>query len=311
MTSKKNKRILLSGGSGMVGRNMKESLIAEKFDLISPPREEMNLIDYESTLNFIKKVKPWMVIHAAGKVGGINANIESHFNFYYENIILGNNLLLASKNLKVQKLINLGSSCMYPAYIKNPLKEDYLLSGSLEPTNEGYALAKLAVAKFSQYISESGKNFNYKTIIPCNLYGKFDKFDLDNSHLIPAAILKIHKAKERNDSEIEMWGDGSAKREFMYVKDLIDFIYYAIINFDKLPQFINVGTKKDYSVEEYYKLISKIIGFKGKIIKNTNKPTGMMRKKVSTTLQRKFGWESKINLSTGLKLTYEYFLDNN
>ena len=310
MSSKKNKRILLSGGSGMVGSNLKESIISERFELISPSREEMDLYDYESTFNFIKNVKPWMVIHSAGKVGGINANINSHLNFYYENVSLGNNLLIASRNLKIKNLINLGSSCMYPTSIRNPLKEDSLLTGSLEPTNEGYALAKLAVAKFSQYISESRKDFNYKTIIPCNLYGKFDKFDLNNSHLIPAAMLKIHKAKISNNTEIEMWGDGSARREFMYVKDLIDFLYYAIINFDRLPQFINVGTKKDYTVDEYYKVISKIVGFKGNIIKNTRRPTGMIRKKVSTALLRKFGWESKINLKAGLKLTYEYFLDS-
>lgn len=310
MCSKKTKKILLSGGSGMVGLNFRESSISNHFELISPSRKEMNLLDYHSTYEFVKDIKPWMVIHLAGKVGGIKANMDDHFNFYSENIVMGNNILLASRNLGIKKLINLGSSCMYPSSIKNPLKEDLLFSGSLEPTNEGYALAKIAVAKLSEYISKSGKDLNYKTIIPCNLYGKYDKFDLENSHLIPAAMLKIHKAKERNESKIEMWGDGSAKREFMYIKDFIDFLNYAIVNFDNLPQFINVGTEKDYSIKEYYRLISKIVGFKGNIIKDLDKPTGMIRKKVSTSLQKKFGWKSKINLKTGLKQTYEFFLEN-
>ena len=302
------KKILLFGGTGLVGKNFLQCKFADRYEINSPTKQEVNLLDESRTVEFIQDSHPDLIINAAGKVGGIKANICNDLDFYLDNLSIGTNILLGARKSKVKNVLNLGSSCMYPANTNKKLKETDLMKGELEKTNEGYALAKLAVSKLAEYMSNQEPDLNYKTIIPCNLFGKFDNFDPITSHMIPSVISKVHNAKLNDELNVEMWGDGSVKREFMYIEDFIDFLYFSIKNFERLPQYINVGTQTDYSIKHYYKIIMKVIGFKGNIVKNTAQPTGMLRKKVDTTLLTEFGWKSKITLEQGIKETYNFYL---
>ena len=199
---------------------------------------------------------------------------------------------------------------MYPRNSEKALTEDQILKGELEPTNEGYALAKCSITKLCEYINREENSLSFKSVIPCNLYGKYDNFDPMTSHMVPAVIKKIHEAKKNNLETINIWGDGLAKREFMYTSDLADFIYYSIVNFEKMPQNINVGIGKDYTINEYYKIISDIIGFKGKFKNDFSKPTGMKKKLIDNKKLNDFGWSYKTSLELGIKKTYKYFLEH-
>jgi GDP-L-fucose synthase len=303
-------RILLTGGSGMVGKNILEYSKKEGYTFLAPSSKELNLLDYNSVDTFIKENKPEFIIHAAGKVGGIQANIAAPVNFLVDNMDMGRNIIMAAKNNSIKNLLNLSSSCMYPRNAENPLSEDLILKGELEPTNEGYAIAKAMTTRLCEYIMKEDLDKNYKTVIPCNLYGKYDKFDPKNSHMIPAVIRKIHEAKELGSAEIDIWGDGLARREFMYAADLANFIFYAIPNFKEMPQNINVGLGKDYSINEYYKSIANIIGFKGSFVHDLTKPIGMKQKLIDDTRLKAFGWSSKTSLQEGLTKTFEFYKKN-
>ena len=300
-------KILLTGSTGMVGRNILENNNISKFDILSPDSSALNLLNYLDVDKYIKINNPDFVIHAAGKVGGIQANMTQPVSFLVENMDMGRNVILASKNNEVKNLINLSSSCMYPRAAKNPLSEELILKGELEPTNEGYALAKIMTTKLCEYINKENPSYSYKTVIPCNLYGKYDKFDPIHSHMLPAVIKKIHEAKINNQKQIDIWGDGTARREFMYAGDLADFIYQAIQQFDKLPQNINVGLGIDYAINEYYSAIANVIGYQGKFINDLTKPIGMKQKLIDDTNLNKFGWKHKTSLVDGIGKTYEYF----
>ena len=300
-------KILLTGGSGMVGKNILENSKKHKHAFLSPSSKDLNLLDYNAVANFIKKNKPDFIVHAAGKVGGIQANINEPVNFLVDNIDMGRNIIMAAKNNSITNLLNLSSSCMYPRNAENPLSEDLILKGELEPTNEGYAIAKLMSTRLCEYIMKEDPYKNYKTIIPCNLYGKYDKFDLKNSHMIPAVIRKIHEAKKLNKKEINIWGDGLARREFMYAEDLADFVFYAIANFKLMPQNINVGLGVDYSINEYYECIAAVIGFEGSFIHDLTKPVGMKQKLIDDTRLKSFGWRYKTSLEDGLNKTFEFY----
>ena len=306
MVGTKIKKIFLTGGTGMVGRNILESKIVDSYDIIAPPRSELDLFNKDAVYKYIKKLKPDLIIHAAGKVGGIKANLHNNYLFYLENLTIGNNVLLSAAELGVINFLNLGSSCIYPRDIDRPIKESDLLSGFLEPTNEGYALAKAAVAKLGEYINESNPNLKYRTIIPCNLYGSYDSFDPKLAHMIPAVIMRISEAK-KNNTDINMWGSGNARREFMHISDFTDFIKHLIPNFQYLPKYLNVGIGKDYSIKDYYSTIAKVIGFEGSIIPDHSQPIGMLKKQVDITLLDKFGWKSSIGLEEGIQATYEYY----
>jgi GDP-L-fucose synthase len=303
------KKIYLSGGNGMVGRNIIDHIEAKNYKILSPKSSDLNLLNYNETKNFITSNKPDIIIHTAGVVGGIEANINNPVKFLVENTQMGINILTVSKEMKIKTFINLSSSCMYPKDSNNPLSEEQILSGELEPTNEGYALAKICTTKLCEYINSEDNSFSYKTIIPCNLYGKYDNFDNNSSHMIPAVIKKIHEAKKNNLQFVNIWGDGLARREFMYASDLADFIYFAIKNFNKMPQNINVGIGKDHSINDYYKTIADIIGFKGKFKNDLSKPRGMKKKLINNQKLKKFGWEYKTSLEDGIKKTYKYFLN--
>ena len=280
-----------------------------KYKLLIPSSKELNLLNEDNIKNYLKINLPDTIIHCAGVVGGIQANINYPVKFLVENTVIGINLINTAYNLGIKNLINMASSCMYPKYANNPLKEEYILDGKLEPTNEGYALAKITSTKLCEYITKENSEFKYKTIIPCNLYGKYDKFDLDKSHMIPAVIMKIHNAKKENKKQIEIWGDGKARREFMYAEDLANFVLYAINNFDKMPQNINVGVGEDYTINEYYKIIAEVIGYNGNFIHDLSKPVGMKQKLVDISKLKKFGWNYRTPLREGIRKTYEYFLE--
>ncbi len=301
-------KILLTGANGMVGKNILEEAKKYSHEFLSPGSTELNLLDEIAVNRYISEHKPDMVIHAAGIVGGIQANMAQPVKFLVDNMRIGLNILTASNNNDVINFLNLSSSCMYPRDAVNPLNEDLILKGELEPTNEGYALAKITSTRLCEYITKEYSNLLYKTIIPCNLYGCFDKFEPNNSHMIPAVIRKIHEAKKNNLAEIDIWGDGKARREFMYSADLADFIFYAIDNYEKMPQNLNVGLGHDYTINEYYQTIANVVGYNGKFSHNLNKPVGMKQKLIDDKKLKEFGWHYKTELEAGVKKTYEFYL---
>jgi GDP-L-fucose synthase len=302
------KKILLTGGSGLVGNNIKSHKFTSNYEILSPTSKELNLTNYQNTENYISLNQPEFIIHAAGIVGGIEANINYPVKFLVDNMQIGLNILMAAKKCKVKNFINLGSSCMYPKNAENPISENLILKGELEPTNEGYAIAKSTSTKLCEYINREDNSFLYKTVIPCNLYGKYDNFSYDSSHMIPGVIRRIHDAKNNNSQNVDIWGDGLARREFMYAIDLADFIFYAVENFNRMPQNINIGLGRDYSIAEYYKIIADVIGFKGKFSYDLSKPIGMKKKLTDISRLKKFGWSHKFSLEDGIRETYKYFL---
>ncbi|TVZ38656.1 GDP-L-fucose synthase [Alteromonadaceae bacterium 2753L.S.0a.02] len=303
------KTILLTGSTGMVGRNILEHDSFKKFDFLTPSRRELDLLSKDSVARYIRQKKPELIIHAAGTVGGIQANVSNPVKFLTENIYQGMNLVSESYRAGVVKFLNLGSSCMYPRYAVNPLRERDILKGELEPTNEGYALSKIATARLCEYVSREDRKNLYRTIIPCNLYGRHDNFDPVNAHMIPAVIRKIYKAKRENRKAVDIWGDGSARREFMYAGDLADFLFYAIDRFELLPPYINVGLGYDYSVTDYYKIISESLGYEGDFVFDEAKPVGMMQKLVNIDCLNDFGWKARTSLNEGLRHTIKYFIE--
>jgi len=302
-------KILLTGSRGMVGRNIAKHSYAQNHELLTPTSVELNLLDSESVQRYIDTNKPDMIIHAAGIVGGIQANMAQPVKFLVNNMQMGFNILMSSKAGGVKRFMNLSSSCMYPRDAQNPLSENLILKGELEPTNEGYAIAKVASTRLCEYINREDSSYLYKTVIPCNLYGKYDKFDLEHSHMIPAVIRKINDAKNNNLKSIDIWGDGLARREFMYATDFADFVYYAIYNFEKMPQNINVGLGHDYTINEYYQKIAKVVGYQGGFVHDLSRPTGMQQKLIDDTRLKEFGWKYKATLEQGIKKTYEYFIN--
>lgn len=299
-------KILLTGSRGMVGRNILDNSKSSDYIFLDPSRHELDLLDINLVNKFIKKNKPDIVIHAAGVVGGIEANIKKPVKFLHDNSLMGLNIINSSLIHDVPRLINIASSCMYPKNAVNPLKENMILEGSLEPTNEGYAIAKILACKLCEYISNTKNDKSYKTLIPCNLYGRYDNYDENSSHMIPAVINKIHNAMITNN-EIEIWGDGNARREFMSASSFSDFIFYAIENFNKMPQTLNVGLGQDYSISEYYSAIAEVIGYQSKFKYNLSKPVGMKQKLVDIENLEKFGWKNQVTLTDGIKEAYNHF----
>lgn len=302
-------KIFLTGSKGLVGSNIRENM-PDSIKLLCPEIDELDLLQCDKVDNFLAIEKPDFIIHAAGIVGGIQANIANPVKFLSLNTLIASNLILSSRKNKIKYFINLGSSCMYPRNAPNPLTESMVLNGELEPTNEGYALAKIYAQRLCAYINREDSNNNYKTIIPCNLYGRWDKFDPRCSHMIPAVIRKIHEAKINNISGVDIWGDGKARREFMYAEDLADFIWFVVQNIDVVPELINVGLGHDYSIDEYYQTVANVIGYKGVFSHDLSKPVGMQQKLVDITLLHKLGWKPKHSLQEGIKKTYKFFIEN-
>lgn len=301
-------RILLTGGGGMVGRNLLEHAAMSDFEVFAPRSGELDLRNFGAVQRYLEKYLPDMVIHAAGKVGGIQANMREPVGFLLDNLDMGRNVVRAAHEAGIRRLINLGSSCMYPRNHSESLSEEMVLKGELEPTNEGYALAKVVIARLCEYIMREDDSFQYKTLIPCNIYGRYDKFDPVNSHLVPAIIRKVHQAKQNGERLVEIWGDGTARREFMYAGDLADALARAINNFDTLPSYMNVGLGRDYTVNQYYQAAAEVIGYPGGFAHDLSKPVGMARKLVSVERQHAWGWSARYELRDGIEQTYSYYL---
>lgn len=301
-------KILLTGSSGMVGQNILNSFGARQHQFLTPTHSELDLINTDAIDIFIKKYQPDAIVHCAGRVGGIKANFQNNFDFYIENTMMGNNLVMSAFKNHIKILLNLASSCIYPVNAKIPIKESSILSGPLEPTNEGYAIAKISVAKFCEYVTKKNQNFFYKTLIPCNLYGEYDNFNSDSSHLISAIIKKVDDAKKTNNQEITIWGTGNVRREFMFASDLADAIFFFLKRIKDMPQYLNVGSGTDYSVNEYYALIASVLGFKGKFVHDLSMPEGIKRKLMDVSLINDYGWKPKVSLEDGIKKTYKYYL---
>jgi len=300
-------KILITGSSGLVGHNLLEAPQSKKYELLTPSHKELELLDKDAVLNYLEKNRPDMVIHAAGTVGGISANKSQPLKFLVENLDMGRNVIYGAYQTGIKKFINLASSCMYPRNHETPLTEEMILTGELEPTNEGYALAKINCTRMCSYITRENPDFQYKTLIPCNIYGRWDKFFGDRAHMIPAVIQRIIQAVDSGQEEIEIWGDGTARREFMYTGDLADCIWQAVERFNELPELMNVGLGFDYSVNDYYEVIAKVVGFKGKFTHDLNKPIGMKRKLTDVTRMEQFGWRPKTSLEDGIKLTVDFY----
>jgi GDP-L-fucose synthase len=304
------KKMLLTGGSGMVGRNIQEHPGAAMWEILAPSSKELDLTDFRVTREYFIHHRPDYVVHSAGRVGGIQANMAHPVEFLVTNIDIGRNVLLAARDAGTSRLINLASSCMYPRNATNPLAESLILQGQLEPTNEGYALAKIFTTRLCEYINRENPEVHYKTLIPCNLFGRYDKFEPRHSHLIPAIIHKLHLAKVDSLSEVEIWGDGTARREFMYAGDLADAVLRAMDCFDDLPDQMNIGLGQDYSINEYYAIAAEVVGWHGRFVHDPSKPVGMKQKLVDIQRQQAWGWKPSTPLKVGIEKSYHYYLQD-
>lgn len=288
----------------MVGSAIKRKLEKEGYqNIVFRTSKELNLEDQLAVRSFFDQEKPDYVFMAAARVGGINANNIYRAEFIYNNLMIQNNVIQESHLHGVKKLMFLGSSCIYPKLAPQPLKEDYLLTGLLEPTNEPYAIAKIAGIKMCEaYRSQYG--CNYISVMPTNLYGPNDNYDLQNSHVLPAMIRKFHTAKVENKPSVEIWGTGSPRREFLHVDDLAEACFYLMQNYDEV-EFLNVGTGEDVTIKELAMLVKDIVGYHGEIVFNTSKPDGTPRKLMDVSRLHQLGWKHKISLEEGIKSVYK------
>ena len=305
----KTSKIYIAGHKGMVGFAVWRALEQKGYtNLLGKTSTELDLRNQQAVIEFYATEKPEVVIDAAAKVGGILANKNYPYPFLMENIQIQNNLIDGALNAGIEKFIFLGSSCIYPKLAPQPLKEEYLLTDSLESTNESYAIAKITGVKACQAIR---KQFNkdYVSLMPTNLYGYFDNFDLETSHVLPAMLRKFHEAKFNDKAEIKLWGSGNPMREFLFVDDMAEAVVFALEN--KLPEHLyNVGSGKDITIKELAKTIQKVIGYQGEIIWDSEKPDGTPRKLMDVTKMKKIGWVYTTELEEGIEKTYAWFLEN-
>jgi len=299
-------KILVTGASGMVGRNLLADPRAGAHRILEPTRAELDLTDRGATRAYLARERPDLVVHLAAVVGGIQANIDGQARFLADNLAIGLNLLTAARQVGVPRLINLASSCMYPVGAPQPLGEASLLSGPLEPTNEGYALAKIAAWKLAHLLSAQAPDLAWRTIIAPNLYGPHDRFDPVRSHLVPAAILKIDAAMRQGANLVEIWGDGTARRELMFAADLADFLWRFHDRLEDLPDPLNVGAGADRTVGEIYQAVAAALGFEGAFVHDLAKPTGVREKRLDINAQTRLGWRPATTLAAGLAATVAY-----
>ena len=303
-------KILITGSNGMLGRNIVNSKKFNKIKIIKTFKNELNLKNYNDVKKYIKDKKPDLIIHCAAKVGGIQDNINNPIDYLNDNFLINYNVINCAYKLKVKNFINIASSCIYPKNMNKKLQEEDVLKGKLEETNEGYALSKIYGLKLCSLISKN-KNYNYITLIPSNLYGPYDKYDADKSHLLAAIIKKCITAEKNKRKNVYMWGNGTVKREFLYISDLVNFIYLCIkIKLSKLPNIINVGYGRDFTVKEYYKLVLNQINPKIKIKKKLNMPVGQKSKLLNISKAKKIGWKPLININEGIRKTITFVKKN-
>jgi GDP-L-fucose synthase len=306
---KKDAKIYIAGHNGMVGAAIVRNLKAKGYtNVIGRSHSELDLTDQKAVNGFFETEKPEYVFLAAAKVGGIHANNTYPADFIMINLQIQCNVISSAYKAGVKKLMFLGSSCIYPKLCPQPIKEEYLLTGSLEPTNEAYALAKISGLKMCQFYNKQ-YGTDYISVMPTNLYGPFDNFDLNNSHVLPALLRKFHEAKINNAPEVEVWGTGKALREFLHVDDMADACAYLMETYSG-DDFVNVGTGKDVSIGELAETIGKVVGYKGKIVFDPSKPDGTPRKLLDVSRLEALGWKYRIELEDGVRTTYDWFLEN-
>ena len=298
-------KIYVAGHTGMVGSAIVRRLGELGYrNLVLKTRDELDLTSYGQVSSMFKEEKPDYVILAAAKCGGIGDNVANPVDFLLDNLAIQNNIIKCSHKRKVKKLLFLGSSCIYPKDCPQPMKEEYLLSGPLEPTNEAYSIAKIAGIKLCQAY-RTQYDCNFITAQPCNVYGPRDKFDSSRSHVIGALLSKFHSAK-KSQTDVTCWGTGTARREFIYVEDLADACVFLMNNYDD-RDIINVGSGVDYSIKELSSIIGNVVGFEGEVNWDTEKPDGMMKKLLDVSKLENLGWKATTSLENGLKFTYEYY----
>jgi GDP-L-fucose synthase len=305
----KNSKIYIAGHNGMVGSAIWRTLTAKGYiNLTGASSKELDLKKQKELNDFIRKTKPDVIIDAAAKVGGILANKNFPYQFLMENMQIQNNLIDVAYRSGVEKFIFLGSSCIYPKLAPQPLKEEYLLTAALEPTNEWYALAKITGVKACEAIRKQfGKDF--VSLMPTNLYGTHDNFDLNSSHVLPAMIRKFHEAKQNNNAVVVLWGSGTPMREFLFVDDMAEAVVFALEN--QLPDYLyNVGTGEDLTIKKLAATVQKIVGHTGEIIWDDTKPDGTPRKLMDVSKMNNIGWKHQVNLEEGIHKTYNWFLEN-
>ncbi|WP_311202636.1 GDP-L-fucose synthase family protein [Flavobacterium soyae] len=305
----KNSIIYIAGHNGMVGSAIWRTLTAKGYtNLVGVSSKELDLRKQKAVRDFIRKTKPDVIIDAAAKVGGIKANNDFPYDFLMENMLIQNNLINEAHRLAVDKFIFLGSSCIYPKLAPQPLKEEYLLTAPLEPTNEWYALAKITGVKLCEAIRRQFQK-DFVSLMPTNLYGTHDNFDLKSSHVLPAMIRKFHEAKENNNAVVTLWGTGTPMREFLFVDDMAEAVVFALEN--ELPEHLyNIGTGKDLTIKELAAAVQKIVGHTGDILWDDTKPDGTPRKLMDVSKMHSIGWKHQTELEEGIQKTYSWFLEN-
>lgn len=302
--------ILITGANGMLGRNLVSALRAKGYDnLLTPSSKELDLIDQEATIAYFTDRKPDAVVHLAARVGGIKANMMAPAEFLRDNMLMGTSVMEGARRAGVKRFLNMGSSCIYPRMCEQPMKEEYVLTGVPEPTNEAYALAKISIMKLGQYYASQHK-LPCLTLVAPNLYGTHDNFDAEKSHVLSALVMKLHGAKQRGDAEIALWGTGVARREFLFAADMAEAValFLAHPSFETVDPYINVGSDTDVSIKELAELIKKVVGYEGRIAWDPTKPDGMPRKLMDSSRAKALGWKAVTPLHDGISRTYDFYL---
>ena len=305
----KNSKIYVAGHKGLVGSALVRNLEAKGYtNVIGRTFEELNLTIQDDVNKFFEEEKPEYVILAAARVGGIHANNTYPAEFIYDNLMIQNNVIKAAHDHGVKKLLFLGSTCIYPKLAPQPIKEEYLLTGALEETNEAYAIAKIAGLEMCKFFKRQYGD-NFISCMPTNLYGPNDNFDLQSSHVLPALIRKFHEAKVNNQPTVEVWGTGTPLREFIYVDDMADACIFLMENYDG-EQHVNIGTGEEVSIRQLAETVKEVVGFEGDLVFNTNMPDGTPRKLTVVDKLHGLGWKHKVTLNEGINLAYNWFLEN-
>lgn len=302
-------KIYVAGHRGLVGSAIVRNLEDKGYkNIIYRTHKELDLTNQEAVRTFFEEEKPEYVFLAAAKVGGIHANNTYPADFIYDNLMIQNNVIKAAHDFEVKKLLFLGSTCIYPKMAPQPIKEEYLLTGSLEETNEAYAVAKIAGLEMCKFFKRQYGD-NFISCMPTNLYGPNDNFDLKNSHVLPALIRKFHEAKVNNSEAVEVWGTGTPLREFLYVDDMADACVFLMENYDG-EQHVNIGTGEEVSIRELAETVKEVVGFDGELVFNTEMPDGTPRKLTTVDKLHGLGWKHKVSLDKGIRLAYSWFLEN-
>jgi len=312
LAMEKTAHILVTGGSGMVGRALVARLARDGYErVLAPSSRELDLRDQGATQQFFAANPVDYVFHLAGHIGGIGASVTYPVEFLYENLMIAMHGIHAARDAKVKKLIFLGSSCVYPRDCRQPMREDDILTGAFEPTNEGYAIAKIAGMKLAEY-SNQQYGTNFLNLMPCNVYGYGDHFEPAKSHVVSALIYKFHGAKQRGLPAVEVWGTGASRRELLFVTDLVDAMLHFMRNVEAadIGTFVNIGLGEDITIHDLAHTIKDIVGYGGEIVFDADKPDGMPRKLMDVSRATRLGWRAKIGIPEGLKLTYEWYLAN-